>query len=147
MSDKELIQALRCCEKLNGCCVCPACEDDCRGVSCGHAAGRLEALLAENEQLEKMVNRHELFEDALQAANEALIAENDHFRDLAKWHSGDELPPKFGEYIVHVKHAETAACLEFIGTRGARNAPIWIDDFGETYSVDAWMHLPAFDGD
>ena len=92
MTDKELIQALRCCEKLNGCCVCPAREDDCRGVSYGHAADRLEALLAENER----------------RAQTAVIAKADGGITITcqsfGWISVEErLPEREAEYIVVVK--------------------------------------------
>lgn len=72
MTDKELIQALRCCEMFDGCCECPASEDDCRGASYDHAADRLEALLASNGRLKKQLDELELE----LIAQEALLAEN-----------------------------------------------------------------------
>lgn len=55
MSDKELIQALRCCGSDGyHCGVCPCfneCEPDCGNRAPAIAADRLEALLAENEWL------------------------------------------------------------------------------------------------
>lgn len=50
MTDKELIQALRCCGVGQSCKKCPA-NSECYKVSYKYAADRLEAMLAENERL------------------------------------------------------------------------------------------------
>lgn len=76
MTDRELIQALRDCRFWT----CSECkwQANCRSgeVSDENAADRLEALLSEVEKLEERNNSHELFEDALQSAIDALIVKN-----------------------------------------------------------------------
>lgn len=152
MTDQELILAIRFCGNgSGGCARCPQ-KANCDDITMITAADHMERLLLEVEKLEELNNGHELFEDALQSAIDALIRENKWLNSkMTKWVGVDEYLPvltekeidlieKFGiefapEYIVLIKGADNPTVLRFDGIK-------WVDDNGTWYRVSHWMPLP-----
>lgn len=60
----------------------------------------------------------------------------------AQWVSVEErLPGNTGDYIVHIRWAETATVLTYYGQR-KNGEQLWRDKDGNCYNVTHWMPLP-----
>lgn len=122
MTDKELIKAVQCCTsepnfercKLE-CIFCKGPDpNDCIPEMGKAAAAKLEALLAENEELKAKVPR---------------------------WRPASQPPEETGEYIVHIEGAHGSTVLDYIGIVGGE--PTWRDEYSNYYNVTHWMPLPS----
>lgn len=154
MTDQELIKALRYCGSSDeaSCRDCPAVKE-CHGsigiLTATIAADRLEALLAENAELNIQIQKEIVKRVDVEAEDERLKAQ------LPKWVSVDEYLPvltekeidlieKFGiefapEYVVLIKGADKPTALRFDGEK-------WFDDNGTWYRVECWHSLHELPG-
>lgn len=94
---------------------------------------RLEALLEDNERQKETVRSLELFEDALQSVNEALIAENKRLKAAYKWVRTSERFPEEHSNVVALDTDGIAATAYYDGKwHGILNCD----------AVTHWMQLP-----
>lgn len=98
MTDKELLQALRCCGSDGyNCRECPCfdeCEADCGNRAPALAANRLEALLAENEHLREVTKMVPKWRPVSEPPKEdgrylcsvmSLVSNGRNYADILKW--------------------------------------------------------------
>lgn len=131
MTDQRLIKALRRCgsriENCNGCFL----YENCRRTNCIvpaiPAADRLEALLAENEHLREVAKMASKWVSVDERLPELTEMDKYWIKQL-----GMEVAP---EFIVIVKGALIPSVLRFDGKK-------WRDDNGTWYRVEYWCRLP-----
>lgn len=122
MTDKELLQTMRCCREAEACLSCEA------FLNCG---GGVDGIL--DEVIDRL---------------EGLLAENDHLREIAKmvqrWRPASEPPEDHDYYLGRVKSFVHPGrfyvnILEY-DKNGFREGHIYSDD------VTHWMPLPSTEG-
>ena len=149
MTDKEIIQALRCCQFGEPCASCQAvsnknCIDDMHKC----AADLIERLTAENADLRKEIEWKDMVIALAQKEQAKAEAERDALREKQRWIPVTErLPEEKVNCIVHYKHAycdtDDYWAIGFCFYDGEKFK------FDPVYKVTHWMPLPKApeDGD
>lgn len=160
MTDKEILQAIRCCTSDPDCDRCKSeCifhkspdPNDCIPEMGKAVADRLEALLTLNEALNERDEASKELVQALERKNAALERNVQLLKaKVPKWVSAEEQLPvltereireieKFGiegapEFIVQIIGGDRSTVLMFDGEK-------WVDNDGNWYSITRWMAIP-----